>query len=439
MTRWLSGVILLALGVLTTVGQAQGPYPQPGFQNTGYLGASPQPYSGSWPTRPNGPPVGGGLHAQLVPGQGGGWLSPGTRLGSLITRTPNQSWVRFDYLNWTIKGADRTLVGAPVALQADGTPIDLSGVDRANRLIAVDRSGASPRLNTFGVVPRIGQSEENGLNGFRGTVGVPTTAGTFEANAFVLEEFDQTITINPFVDMFNFTSNTLIGAVTLLENGVAVDDTMILFSEGMRTSFSTNIYGVEANWIKPPFTPNVGLTVQPILGVRYINFRDRLSVTGSDIPDPINAPTVILNHQISSFSQNHIVGPQVGFRAETRRNKLTIGTDLKFIFGINQISTQVKTAQIFSVTELPRTVTDDRIRFAPVVDFSVNGKYQIRDNISVLVSYQLIAGGSFSRAFDNIDYNASSAVNDPPLIGTRNRTSSFYAHGLTLGMEILLP
>lgn len=439
MTRWLSGVILLTFGILATPGYAQGPQPQSGFQNTGYLGAPPQSHSGSWAPRPYGPPVGGGLHAQLVPNDGGRLLGPETRLGSLLRNNTNRSWIRFDYLHWDIKGADGTLVGAPVPLNPNGTPVDYSGTDRSNRLIARDRSGTRPLVDTFGIVPRVGQAEENGLNGFRGTIGIPTSAGDFEASAFVLEEFNQTINVNPVVDQFGFVDRTLFGVVTLFEDGQLVDDAMVLFSEGMRTSLTTNIYGMEANWVNNPFTPNVGLTVRPIVGVRYMNFKEQLSITGTDRPDPIMNPTLILNHRIHSLSQNHIFGPQVGFRAESRRNSLTFGTDLKFLFGINRISNQVETAQIFTIDEVPQTHTDDKTRFAPIIDFSVYGKYHATENISFLVAYQLIAGSGFSRAYDTIFYNASAAVNAPPEIGTRNQLSTFYAHGLTLGMEIILP
>lgn len=438
MTRWLSGIFILTLAILPATGHAQVPQPQSGFQNTGYIGASPQSHPGSWGQSPYVPPAGGAAHAQLLPNDGGWILGPETRLGSLISNNANRSWVRFDFLHWDIKGADGTLVGAPVAPQSDGTPYDLTGVDRSNRLNATDRiNGARPQ--TFVVVPRMGQAEENGLNGFRGTIGVPTTIGDFEASAFVLEEFNQTVRVTPFLDTYNFGNNLLIGAVTLLDDGQVVDNVMILFNEGMTTSLSTNFYGLEANWVNNPITPNVGLTIKPIAGVRYLNFKEQLSITGSDRPLPVNDPTLVLNHRINSLSQNHILGPQVGFRAESHRKRMTLGTDFKFLFGFNQISNQVDTAQIFNVDELPQVDTDDKTRFAPIVDFSVYGKYHATENLSFLISYQLIAGSGFSRAYDTINYDAPSAVNDPPTIGTRNQLSTFYAHGLTLGVEIIFP
>ncbi len=436
MTRWLSGIILI-FGILSTTGFSQGPWPQSGFQNTGYLGAPPPSHPGSWAPSSYGPPGGGGANAQLVPGNGG-WLGPEARIGSLIGNNASRSWIRFDFLHWDIKGADGTLTGAPVSPQTDGTPYDLTAIDRLNRLPAEDRiNGARPQ--TFAVVPRVGQAEENGLNGFRGTIGIPTTAGDFEASAFVLEEFNQTIHTAPFVDNFNFQTQLLIGAVTLLDDGQVSDNVMILFNQGMTTSLTTNIYGLETNWINNPFTPNVGITVKPIVGIRYLNFKEQLSISGSDIRAPLTNPNEILNHRINSLSQNHIYGPQVGFRAEGRRKRFSYGTDFKFLFGLNRISDQVETAQIFDIDELPQVDTHDKTRFAPIVDFSVYGKYHATDYLSFLISYQLFAGSGFSRAYDTINYDAPSSVNDPPTIGTRNNLSTFYAHGLTLGMEIILP
>ncbi|QDT32280.1 BBP7 family outer membrane beta-barrel protein [Thalassoglobus polymorphus] len=439
MTRWLSGIVLVISSFLPLAGFAQGQYPQSGFQNTGYLG-SPGPSQQYAGMGAGGYYRGGqgGPYAQLTPDDNGWMFGPDTRLGNILSNKVNKAWVRFDVLHWEIRGADDTLLGAPVAPNAAGVPYDLSGQDRQRRLDAQDRIlGARPQ--TVAVVPRIGEAQESGLNGFRGTFGIPLTIGDFEASAFVLEEFNDLVKVDPFVDNFAFQNTTLIGAVTLLNNGVVNNNTMILFSEGMRASLTTNIYGIETNLIANPMTPNASMLIRPIAGFRYLSMEEKLSISGQDIPDPLNDPTTILDHRINSLSQNHIFGPQVGFRAESKIKRFTLGTDFKFLFGINRLQDQVNTAQIFTVDELPVTSTDENTRFAPMIDFSVYGKYQATENLNLVLSYQLLAGTGFSRAYDNIDYNAPASVNDPPIIGTRNELSNFYAQGLVVGIEFLFP
>lgn len=437
MTRWLSGIALVVCGLLSVTGQAQDSWPQSGFPSTGYIGAP-----GSGPSQQNvwgeGGYYGGGSdpYAQLRPGQG---YESDRRLGALLGGPVRESWVRFDVLHWSIKGADETLLGAPVAPDTVGTPYDLSGQDRSRRLQALDRiTGARPQ--TFGVVPTLGQSEESGIVGFRGSFGIPTVIGDFEANGFVFEEHNETVKVTPFTDSFAFQNLSLIGAVTMTNDGVIVNDTMILFSEGLKAAHNVDFYGFETNLVNLPFTPNSSLLIRPIVGFRYLNLRDQLTISGQDVPDPLNDPTNVLNHYISSRSQNHVFGPQIGFRAESQMaQRFTLGTDFKLLFGINRIQNRVNTEQIFTMTELPQEDTTEVTRFAPVVDFSVYGRLKAHEYVNLMISYQLLVGDGFSRSYDTINYDASSSVTDPPQIRSKNSLDTFYAHGLVLGVEIVFP
>lgn len=425
MTRWLSGIAVLIVGFLPSVGLAQGPWPQSGFPATGYIGDA----------NPGGPPSAwGDPYAQLRPGK---MDSRSRKLAALMAGPSQDAWIRFDLLHWRIKGAEDQLVGAPVAPNASGVDFSLDGIP-PNRLGAIDRvTGARPL--TFIVVPRIGDTEEAGLAGFRGSFGVPTSVGDFEFNGFIMEEHDQSVQLTPFQSFTPQQPGLLIGAVTLLNDGNIVNDTMLLFSEVLNVNHTTNLYGFEANLVNFAFTPNVGIEIRPIVGVRYMNLEDRLLITGTDIPDPLNDPTNILNRRIMSRAQNHIIGPQLGFRASSKMKRFTLGTDLKFLFGINRVQDQVSTDQIFSMTEVATLDTSDHTEFAPTVDFAVYGKFEATEHINFTISYQALVGAGYSRSYDTIDYNAPASVNDPPIIDTREGLSKFYAHGLTLGVEIVFP
>ncbi|MDA7527704.1 BBP7 family outer membrane beta-barrel protein [bacterium] len=423
MTRWLSGIAFLICGLLPLMGSAQDSWQQSGFPSTGYIGQPGPP--GGW----------GDPYAQLRPGYDDGRER---KIAAILSGPVQESWIRFELLHWRIKGADDTLIGAPVAPEVDGTPFDLTARDRSRRLQALDRvTGARPQ--TFAVVPRIGDSEEPGQTGFRGSFGIPTTVGDFEFNGFVLEEYNETVRVSPFIDNIGIQSASLIGAVSLLNDGVVVNDTMILFNQGLNVNHTTSLYGFEANLVNLAFTPNVDVEIRPIIGVRYLNLEDNLNISGTDIPDAVNDPTNILNHRISSSAQNHIFGPQVGFRASSKMRRFTLGTDVKLLLGVNRVQDQVRTEQIFTMDELPQTDSNEHTEFAPTFDFSVYGKFAASDHINLLISYQALVGARYSRSYDTIRYNAPAAVNDPPDITAQDGLSKFYAHGLTLGLEIIFP
>lgn len=444
MNRWLSGIVIFICSVVTTAGVAQVPLLHVSGESPGTAKRADLSLADDFVL----PILGHHNHysgissvdrAQLVPDERHWAFGPESRLGSLWNQGPGDVWVRFDLLHWRIKGADNTRIGAPVGPSDPfGTPYDLTGRDRLRRLNAIDRI-SGPRPESHAIVPFIGSSEENGLNGFRGTFGIPTTVGVFEGSGFVLEDFQDRVIINPTLDSFVIPPSTGIGAITLLSNGNVVSDAMVLFSEGLQVRHATRIFGFETNWVNNPVRPNVGTTLQPIVGFRYISFEDNLQIRGSDIPDP-NDPFTVLDHRINSRAENHIFGPQIGFRAESQiRSRFSLGTDLKFMFGFNRFADQVSTSEIFSETELPRVETNEGTRFAPIVDFSVYGRFQATQNMSLLIAYQMLAGGGFSRSYDSIYYNSSASVTDPPRIGVRSSHTSFYAHGINFGLEILLP
>jgi len=425
MRRWIFSIIVTSIGLLPCMGFAQGPWDAPAVQQAGFHQYGRQP--------------GPGWHQQSDPNTMYQLLPDDRHLGSrnsdqfnrTLSATVSKSWIRFDYLMWDIKDFDNTLVGAPTLNE-----FDLTGRDFANGLPAVGIDGA--RVLTRAVVSDLGELAPNSLNGFRGTIGIPTKVGSFEADAWVLEDADEGFSVQPFSDLGTIVPTMRIGAVTLLDDGARSDDTMILFSEGMRIRSAVRTFGTEANWIAKPIHPNVGLEISPIIGFQYLRMQETLRIAGSDIADPILAPLDILNHRISASSMNHIYAPQLGFRAKAEFWKLTLGADTKLLFGINRYKDRVATSQIFSLTELDRKEEDEHTRFAPTLDLSLYAKMQVNDHLSFRVGYDLLYGAGYSRAHENISYDSSASATDPPEIGLDGNLTNFYVHGLTLSGELLL-
>ena len=422
MTRWLTSFVLLISGLLPHAGEAQDQWAPPSTVGPVQLGAYCPPGHVDAP-----------LYAQLFPKERldlFGRHDPQTT--ALLHDTVKSTWIRFDYLYWSIKGAGATQLGANVTPDPINGPFDLSGEDRSRRLLAQDRVGGIRPFTTV-VVPEIGEAQEEGLNGFRGNLGIPLSIGDLEANIWILEEFDQVKNQDPFNDdIITGIDNFQIGAVTLLEGGQLSNSTMILFSEDYRATLATDLWGTEMNMVYNAFTPNVSVEVHPILGLQYVNMEEQLVIAGQDMPDPVT----VLDHRIQSDTKNQVFGPQVGLRFVSTKDRFTLQTDAKFLLAFNRIENRLRTQQIFSETEDPRFMREDRTRFAPMFDLSVSLKCQATKHISLFVAYEALVGSGFSRAYDNIRYDASVSTTDPPIIGLQDQVDNFYVHGLVLGGEI---
>jgi hypothetical protein len=412
MTRWTTG-ILVALSTLLPVlvhAQEWSPPPPAGF--------NPGP----------------GLYAQLLP-DSHLFYDNDSRCDLTAREAFAGSYMRLDWINWNITGADRALLGAPVpANPVTGLPYDLTGQAALNAQIpksplpAVDT--ITTRTQTFAVVPTIGDQWEN-QNGLRGTLGIPTNAGTFEVEALYLAKVNNEVSQPPFQDT-QIPVRTFIGATTLLLNGAPSNTSMILYSESYAARQQTSFFGTEGNWIFNPFVPNIGMTVSPILGFRYIRVNDTLHISGVDHP----TSTTTLNHDISSRDLNDIFGPQIGLKFASTVGRFDFGAETKFVIGLNRVRSTVTTSQIYSATENDRSDEDSRTRFCPIFDLSLSARYHFTDHLSAYIGYDLLVGSGFYRAYDTIDYNSPTSTSNPALIGFRPNPSNFVAHGLSVGGEL---
>ena len=354
-------------------------------------------------------------HDLFERGDGFGHLA----LGDTLAR----SWIQIDYLLWDLQAPGNVLLGAGTLT---GDPRE--GVNAVDRVL-----GARP--NTIAVVPDLDSSNYDDLNGIRGSFGIPTRVGTLETEAWVLQQGSETINQPPVVDTLNGT--TTIAATTLLRDGAPANGLMILYSDSYRATLDSSLFGTEGNWVMNPVTPNTRVRIRPLVGFRYLRFYEELSMAGTDEPDPILAPGVTLDHRIDSETKNHVFGPQFGFRAETEVGRLTLSFEPKFFVGINRYKATVATSQLFSPTEDPTFEKNEHTRFAPTFDLGLAARFHVTQNFSVHVGYDLFVTGNISRPFDHIYYNAPGSVTEPPDVSLAEDTQSFFAHGLTVGGQIL--
>lgn len=433
MNRWTTGIVFALGGLLSAAGIAQDQWEAPSGHPSGSPAFHPSGFHTGPPGNPAGPPV---WHyqrqspdptiEQLLPNQGL-LYDTDSRFALDLRETFARSWIRADYLLWSLKGPDGTRLGAPLASDAD--------LDDQGTFPAIDTLGA--RIETRAFRPDLESAGLSQLNGIRGAFGIPTRVGSLEAEAWNIQQATRSITADPFLDASLEPPTTIIAAVPLLRDGVPSDQRMILFSEDYRTRLQTNLFGAEGNWVFNPVSPNAPIEISPLVGFRYVRLTESLSIAGSDIPDPLNDPETVLDHRIDSRSRNNVYGPQLGLRAVTELGRVTFGAETKVIFGINSTRNMVATEQIFSPEEDPRMEVEGENRFAPMFDLALYSKVQVTERFSLRVAYELLYAGGFTRAFNNIRYDSAPSVTDPPRIGLNVKGRNFYAHGLTIGGELL--
>ena len=213
---------------------------------------------------------------------------------------------------------------------------------------------------------------------------------------------------------------------------------MLLYDQGYRASLKTDVFGTEANFVFNPVTPNQPLTIRPLVGFQYINYRENLLISGSDLRDAMDpvdpAATVLYNHRIDAGSRNNIYAPQIGVRAEFAHEWFTIGVTPKFMMGLNRRQDQLRTAQLLTLTD--RSFDEEQAtEVAPGLDLKVDARVHLNEHFSLFASYQLYVLSNISRPTSNINYDTIGGTTANLNLNTSKQHQLFF-DGITVGGEL---
>lgn len=376
-----------------------------GYAPSPYVPAQPASYGGGhyagevYAPYPPAPPVGYGYGYNYCPPTAGGMIEervPDDRgwdyespVDQFLANLVKNSWVRLSYLNWNMDEPGNALVGAPVEGVIDPRepfPINIGGVPVGTARVA--------NLDEIGL---------NNRNGIEGKIGIPLTFGTIEGSIFALEKKSEEIVATdlpsePAPGLQHFV------AISTLTNG-EIGRNLFLFDRSFRTTFTAQLWGTEGNFVWDPYVAGEGLKFQPLVGFRYLNHMERLRVNG--VFDQFGAlpEDLILNSQIESTTRNHIYAPQIGLRTELVHRWFTVGVEPKISFGVNNYEAIVRTEEIITPGEAPRTTVEDGFAFSPIGSLDVYGRIHVHENFSIFVEYDLMIGAKFARPHDSILYN----------------------------------
>ena len=428
MTRWFLTTLALTCHVaLSHVGHAQ--------QVVGPQAYPSAPYGGQ-AFGPDGFPVA----PELIPSpRDRGFLyDTDSQIDLDIRETLERSWVRMEYLNWDVTNPGRVFLGAPLAgFDLQGAYPNGSGQAGPGTTPPYS-SAAFPvqdpfgtRSGVYGFVPDLGSVDWGHVNGLRGTIGIPLRPFTFEGSAWTMAHRDFNQHFEPELFIVNGTLvQTLIPVVTLFNNGALSNNAMVAFDASYDARVGINLFGADTNLVMNPLQPGNPIQVQPLVGLKYIQYKNDLNITGADLVNG-TAPA------IGSVAENNNFGPQVGLRFSYDSKWLSISADPKFAFGINRHTDAVSSSQLFSPTEADRTVQEEETSFAPIFDFNVNGRIHMSQHFSIFVSYNFLAIGRQSTSWENIYYNAPpNPLTDGSALGLNVTKKSVIAHGITVGGEL---
>jgi hypothetical protein len=333
-----------------------------------------------------------------------------------LSAAMKSTWMRVEYLSWDFQGPGDTLLGSPVA-----------GVVDPSQPFQATIAGQPATVQ----VPTTSALRFRNLQGIRGTIGLPTSLGTFEGNYFAFSSSINGQILNvPPQDPLAPQLQIQYATSTLL-NGQPSNN-LFLYDSSFEVSQQTQMMGAEANWIANSLY-ETGFVARPLAGFRYIDFKEGLLQRGTfDQEGLLNPPLV---SDIRSNAVNRIYAPQIGMRFEWVDHWFTLGFEPKVAFGVNQYDATVRTDRLRSAGD-PTVITKaNGTQFAPVGDFAVYGKIHLRDNLSVFVSYQVMVASGISRPGDNILYNDNGST-QPAAIVADPHSRNMVWQGLTVGGEV---
>ena len=407
---------------------------QPGYGSgpaNGPAGPMMSPYAGQYVPQYAGAPNPNGGNARTIYEErpdDRGWLFEDSPLSKSLENSFRHAFFRTEYLLWSFGDPGNVVLGAPL----------LSGLDPRNPLNVPVNDRFTGNPIGFGVVPTLDSFQLGGNNGFRGTFGLPVGPGAFEASAFIfqtkaghLDLTDQIRARDP---------NDPFSVATFVAQPVLVDGTLsnnsLMYDVSYQAVLKTSVWGTEANYVFAP--PNAGagdfITFSPLVGFRYLNFRESLNQTGvyEFTTDGINFSPV--TSRINASTINNSYGPQIGLRTEMTISRLTVGAEPKVMLGLNSYKANLFTQNILSNTEPILSIQDKQTTFGPLADLKVYSRFALTQNLHVFASYNLLWAGMLTRPSNNIVYNTS-VLTGTGAFQQNIRTTDAVLHGLSVGAE----
>jgi hypothetical protein len=221
---------------------------------------------------------------------------------------------------------------------------------------------------------------------------------------------------------------------------------------------STGLYGFDAN-LRCALICGCDRYLQAFVGYRYLNLRERLSVTetitaGPNAPDPAGTQ-ILVNDTFATRNQFH--GGQVGLTGGRRFGRFSLDARASVALGVTHQTLDITGTQVVTRPgEAPQVFTGGgllaagpnigrftRNHFAVVPEATLNAGYFLTPGLKAFVGYNFLAWTNVIRPGDQIDrtVDVSFVPNFTPAPFVTNRPqptlrqSDFWAQGVQFGLE----
>ncbi|MEP3479026.1 MAG: BBP7 family outer membrane beta-barrel protein [Fuerstiella sp.] len=347
-------------------------------------------------------------------------IDPGQPFERALAEVAKRSWIRFEFLHWSLDGPDRGAIGAPILNQTD----PLQVFDNSNGGIATG----------VGIIPSINQLGLNDTSGVRGTWGLDLAAADFELEFFGTQDKSDAFGFND-LSAFRVAGTESLGTVDrpnvviplLTDGGIADASTanFLVFDSSFSSEIESRLWGAEATLLTKPYIPGNGFQWQWLGGFRYLSYDESFRSTGAFNNGGLQADVVT---QISADSTNNLYGPEVGGRAQINNKWFTLSATPRIAFALNNYTGST----FFNGTE---TGQENDVDFTPIVQVSFKGEVHVSPNLSLYGGYDFMWIYRLTRPFDNIVYDSTPGLGGAftPDIRQAIDLESFASQGLTFG------
>ncbi|MDX1963460.1 MAG: BBP7 family outer membrane beta-barrel protein [Pirellulales bacterium] len=171
-----------------------------------------------------------------------------------------------------------------------------------------------------------------------------------------------------------------------------------------------------------------------LLGVRYINFTDIFELAANDP----SLARVFNTAEINMRTNNHIVGPQLGFRWSREEGRWKVGTELRGVLGVNF---QQARLDGFFLKAPGNTIAQGNSQaflasrsdeeLSAVGELRLDVSYQVTKAIALQIGYTGIAVSDIARSARRIDY-----ILPAPTIKEQENNEFLFVNGFNFGVEI---
>ena len=327
-------------------------------------------------------------------------------------------FLRAEYLNYNISGPGDTLLGAPV----------LGNPDPSQPFVIFTPGTNFP--STVGRVPDLLSVDLRDTNGVRVSGGLELTHGdSIEISAFMLEQKKSGYVIeNLGQNDFFFGLPTSI-VTSVYANG-ALTDLFFIYNQRFAAIYQSQLWGAEGNYLIDYDVDGL-LHCRPLVGLRYINLRERLGQYG--VFQEL-APVAPFETLIESKTTNHLGGGQIGTRIEFVTQLIEFGAEAKFMVLSNTMLAEVETQNVRFAGD-PRVFTEDlTTQLAGGVDLLGWATLNVHPNMSLRIGYNFMYLANITRPEDNIYYNET-GINNPAGIVVDMHRQDFNMYGVSLGAD----